>query len=263
MALDSLVLDGAYRVVYRSSSGGFLNLEFDAKDGVYNIGARWSPYEGVTFRGNVSKAVRSPSIVELFGAGIQGFASIGRGNLNPCDADRIDSGPAVRRTNCETLTQTVGLPVSYLDGIQSTGGSAPASGSSNAGLENEVSYSWSAGVVLQPRFLEGLTVTIDYYEFELEGELSLAALIFDGFDSETYPNAIEDMTSNYAFYPTLNSGDSTLRSWNLFPNYAFDAGEYGSFNVRAQVYHLLEYTERGFPSEGEFNNPEWNGNIST
>lgn len=190
MALDSLVLDGAYRVVYRSSSGGFLNLEFDAKDGVYNIGARWSPYEGVTFRGNVSKAVRSPSIVELFGAGIQGFASIGRGNLNPCDADRIDSGPAVRRTNCETLTQTVGLPVSYLDGIQSTGGSAPASGSSNAGLENEVSYSWSAGVVLQPRFLEGLTVTIDYYEFELEGELSLAALIFDGFDSETYPNAI-------------------------------------------------------------------------
>ncbi|WP_334018855.1 TonB-dependent receptor plug domain-containing protein [Alteromonas sp. S015] len=309
MGLESLVIDGAYRVVDRSSEGGFLNLKSDAKDEVYNIGARWSPYEGVTFRGNTSKAVRSPSIVELFGAGIQGFASIGRGNLNPCDADRIDSGPAVRRTNCEALAEAVGLDASYLDGFQSTGGSAPASGSSNAGLENEVSDSWSVGVVLQPSAIEGLTVSFDYYEFELEGELSLAALIYDCFDSDTYPNAVvggfnacealvyptqneqgqwivpfnnpitgtplpevarpgslaqtqEGMTSTYAFYPTLNTGNSTLRSWNLSTNYGFDAGEYGSFNIKAQVYRLLEYTERGFPNEGEFEDPKWSGNIS-
>ena len=191
--MQRLVLDGAYREVKRDSQGGPFNFSSSSNDSVFNVGTRYSPLEDVTIRASISEAVRSPSIVELFGAGVTGFSGLGRGNLNPCDADSIDGGPAggIRRTNCENFAVTLGLdPATFLPTFQAPGGSAPAAGASNAGLENEKSKSWTAGVIYEPRFIDGLTLTLDYYEVDLEGEIGLTGLNFQCFDSETFPTEV-------------------------------------------------------------------------
>ena len=122
--VQSLVLEGAVRRVERDGEGGPFNLTSSSEDDVFNLGLRWKPIDDLTIRGSVSSAIRSPSIVELFGAGITGFSTLGRADGNPCDEDSIDSGPAIRRTNCEILAQNLGLDVSALEGLQAPGGTA-------------------------------------------------------------------------------------------------------------------------------------------
>lgn len=188
--LQSVVLDGAYRVVDRQGQGGPFNDTSESNDEIFNVGLRWKPVDFLTIRGSRSSAIRSPSIVELFGAGVTGFSGLGRGNLNPCDEDSIDSGSEFRRANCETLATNLGLPISALDGLQAPGGAAPAAGASNPGLTNEESDSWSAGFVFAPDFVPGLELTFDYYELELTGEIGLTGLNFECFDSPTFPSEV-------------------------------------------------------------------------
>ena len=188
--VKSLVLEGAVRRVERDGEGGPFNLTSSSEDDVFNLGLRWKPIDDLTVRGSVSSAIRSPSIVELFGAGITGFSTLGRADGNPCDEDVIDSGPAIRRTNCEAFVESLGLDVSVLEGFQAPGGAAPAAGASNPGLENEESDSWTAGFVYTPSFIKGLTVSFDYYELELTGEIGLAGLGTECFDSPTFPEAL-------------------------------------------------------------------------
>lgn len=191
---ERLEFEGAFRFVNRSGSGGPFNVESSATDLVFNAGGRWEPLPGLTFRGSRSRAVRSPSIVELFGAGVTGFSGTFRGNLNPCDVDSIDGGPAggIRRTNCEAFAAQLGLPANFLDTFQAPGGSAPAAGASNPNLDNEVSNTWTVGVVIQPEFLPGLTIQSDYYALDLNDEIQLISLSSQCFDQAAFPNSVVD-----------------------------------------------------------------------
>ena len=191
-AFQALEINGAFRFVSRFGRGG--PLDFEARDTslVFSAGGTWTPIEGLSFRGNRSRATRSPSVVELFGAGVTGFSGQGRGNLNDCDADVIDLGPpgGIRRANCEAALALLGLPASTLDGFQAPGGAAPAAGASNPNLANESSDTWTVGVVIQPDFLPGFQITSDYYALDLEDEIQLAGLGGECFDQPTFPNSI-------------------------------------------------------------------------
>ncbi|TDF39588.1 TonB-dependent receptor [Alteromonadaceae bacterium M269] len=311
-ALQSLELDFAGRVVDREGRGGPFNDFSESRDEVFNIGLRWQPIDDLLIRASRSSAIRSPSIVELFGAGVTGFSGLGRGNLNPCDVDAIDNGSPNRRTNCETLVQNLGLPLSVLDNFQAPAGApnAPAAGASNPGLRPEESDSWSVGFVYEPEFIKGLSLSLDYYELELTGEIGLTGLNFQCFDSPTFPTniiggfescnalvfAVEDpnnpgqqiipfnnpvtgdpippianpgspandqlaLTNSFSFFPTLNLGETEIRSYYLTANYQFDAGKYGRFRLNGSAYRLLEFSEitggNNDPRDGEPGDEEW------
>lgn len=190
-----LEFDGAYRAVSREGESVTANLQSErATDYIYRYGGRYSPFEDLTFRGSYSTSVRSPSIVELFGAGIEGFSPAMRGINNPCDSRVIDGGPSggIRRTNCEALAASLGLPANFLDAFQSEPGAAPAAGASNPFLNNEESNTLTFGFIYQPSFIPGLTLQADYYEVELTGAISLTSIASECFDSPNFPNTIVD-----------------------------------------------------------------------
>ena len=187
--------DGAYRAVSRVGESASANLESDrVTEYVYRYGGRYQPFDTLTLRGSLSTSVRSPSIVELFGAGIEGFSAAMRGNNNPCDVDSIDGGPSggIRRTNCEAFAASLGLPANFLDTFQAEAGAAPAAGASNPFLNNEESETLTYGFVYQPDFIPGLTISADYYELELTGAIQLTSIASECFDSTDYPNTIVD-----------------------------------------------------------------------
>jgi outer membrane receptor protein involved in Fe transport len=133
----------------------------DATGGVlaYNAGVEWSPIRDLRLRGNYSRAVRSPNLSELFTAETAGFATIGQND--PCAVRNRSSGAATRAANCAAL----GVPENY-DCVYP--GSLTIRFGGNPNLKEETSTSLTLGGVLQPRFLPGFSLSVDYFDIKVE-----------------------------------------------------------------------------------------------
>lgn len=177
--VKSFELSGAYRYVDNSIAG---------KERVWNVGGRWQPIDGVTLRANRSRNFRAPTLTQLFAPSVAALAS---GNLDPCDADRISGGPnpTQRRASCLALFQAnptygTGGPggaaagasaATRLAAFQNSGenfGTTLVTTGGNRNLLNEIADTWTYGIVLQPSFIPGLTITADRIEINLKDGLS-------------------------------------------------------------------------------------------
>ncbi|MEO1135597.1 MAG: TonB-dependent receptor, partial [Pseudomonadota bacterium] len=200
---NELELNGAVRVVNRSISSDLNPAAAGASsptDVTFTAGGRWSPFEGITFRGNRTRSVRSPSVVELVGAGVTGFTGGADADF-ACDATNVDTDvsgvPAgTRRANCRAWVIALGLATdnasadTFLNGFEIPNtGSRPAAGGSNANLDNERADNWTVGVVLQPDFIPGLTIESDWYSIDVKGLLGLTFIVNQCFDQTTFPNS--------------------------------------------------------------------------
>jgi outer membrane receptor protein involved in Fe transport len=125
----------------------------------WNAGAVWAPIDDVRFRANYAVAVRAPTQFDLFAALGQNF-----GQLNdPCDVNFVNVGTATRVANCRADN----IPAGFINTPARSASTAFSTGG-NRFLKEETSKSWTVGAVLQPRFVPGLTVTLDYYEILIE-----------------------------------------------------------------------------------------------
>jgi outer membrane receptor protein involved in Fe transport len=193
LLLRELRLDAAVRVVDREGEGtpnGISNPAVKTDTGsatTFNIGGIWAPFDWVTFRGNRSRSVRSPSIVETLGAPQTGFSTLA-GSF-PCNGNNRNLGPAsgIRLTNCDAFEKKLGLPAGTFAGLFPSTGSVPAGVGGNPGLENEVATNWTAGFVIEPSFVEGMQIQADYLSILLEKQIGLTFLGTQCFDQTDYP----------------------------------------------------------------------------
>ncbi|WP_425407774.1 TonB-dependent receptor domain-containing protein [Hyphococcus sp.] len=189
-----LELEGAVRVVNRAGEGtpnGIANPSVETNTGTaitFTAGGRYSPFEGITFRGNRTRAVRSPSIVESLGAPQTGFSGIAQ--FFPCNAFFRNGGPSsgIRDQNCAAFEQQLGLPVGAFASLAPPPGTVPAGVAGNPNLENEIANNYTVGVVLQPDFIPGLTIQSDYINMRLDNQIQLAFFGDQCFDQPTWPN---------------------------------------------------------------------------
>lgn len=144
--VDSLTLDAAYRAADYSHAGST-----DA----WKVGFMWAPIDQVRLRGTISEAVRAPNITEAFLPATPGFDDVD----DPCDADRINNDPD-RAANCAAL----GIP----PGFQANDNvSIDSETSGNPNLDPEESRSYTVGVIYEPSWADGLSITVDYYDIEI------------------------------------------------------------------------------------------------
>ncbi|HET9428920.1 MAG TPA: TonB-dependent receptor [Allosphingosinicella sp.] len=120
----------------------------------YNAGADWSPVRDLRFRGNYSRAVRAPNVSETAFPLVPNFAP---GFTDPCTPSQINSGNNRAARCAEDLGALLG-------GLQNKTYSLPIVSGSNPNLQEETSDSWTFGVVAQPRFIPGLSISADYYD---------------------------------------------------------------------------------------------------
>ncbi|MDT8761117.1 TonB-dependent receptor [Sphingomonas psychrotolerans] len=148
----------------------------------YNVGGEWAPVEDLRFRASYGKAVRAPNVSET---GFPAVANFAPGFLDPCASGQIANNPN-RQANC-----LADLGATLLAGLPNTAYSLPIISGSNVNLQPEVSKSLTVGGVFQPRFIPGLTMSVDYYDIKVDGVIvSLAA--------QTIANSCYDQ-------PTLNN----------------------------------------------------------
>ncbi|KAK0359972.1 hypothetical protein LTR94_029163, partial [Friedmanniomyces endolithicus] len=169
---------GAFRYVDNSYAG---------HQNVWDLGLRWEVVRGVTLRGSRSRNFRAPTLTQLLAPSSSGLNSTG---FDPCDADRIASGPnpAQRRASCLALFTAnpgygvdadgtgVGLSADarlarFQDPSENFQRATVTTGG-NTALRNEISNTWTYGILLQPRFVPGLTISADRIEIDLRDGLS-------------------------------------------------------------------------------------------
>ncbi|MBO9574230.1 MAG: TonB-dependent receptor [Sphingobium sp.] len=134
----------------------------------WNAGGDWAPVKDIRFRANYSRAVRAPNWTETFGELIPNFAP---GFNDPCTPNNIGNGTQYRKANCEAA---LGSLLGNIAGLGTT--SLPILSGVNPDLKAETSKSLTIGAVVQPRWVPGLSISVDYYNIEVDGVIvSLSA----------------------------------------------------------------------------------------
>jgi outer membrane receptor protein involved in Fe transport len=162
-----LEVEGAYRYSDYSTIGS---------TNTWKGGATWAPIDGLTIRGVLSRSVRVPNFGELYapiGIGITGSIN------DPCLAGNYNL-TATRAANCKALSVPNNLAFYSTDVSVRSGG--------NPGLKPESSDSFTVGVVMQPRFVRGLDVTVDYWDIKIKDAVT-------SFDLTTMMNQCVDLPS--------------------------------------------------------------------
>lgn len=175
-----LEIDGAVR---------YSDYSLQAVGGVwaYSGGVRFAPVRDITFRGQYQRAIRAPNVGELFGGQSVGFPAA----TDPCSTPGAAADSAIRAVCVAT-----GVPSSSVGTGRSLQPNAQIQGlfGGNPNLQEEVSDTWTAGAVIQPTFLRGVTLQVDYYDIKIDKQISVAGGSVDNILNLCY-NRIKDATS--------------------------------------------------------------------
>ena len=153
-----LTFNGSYR--YSSYST-------DVDTNTYGLGLDWQIIDDVKLRGSFQHAVRAPNIIELYAA--QGVG-LWNWSEDPCGPDGDGNPPTATLDQC---LNTGLLPGQYgSDLLYNPAGQYNGLFGGNENLDPEKSDSWTAGIVLTPSFLEGFSLTIDYWSIKLDDAIS-------------------------------------------------------------------------------------------
>lgn len=130
----------------------------------YAFGIVYSPSTSVRFRGQYQRATRSPNPLELFSSqGIGSFSlSLGpNGFFDPC------AGPNPLRT-MEECARTGVTPGQFGNVADNPANEFNALRGGNDILDVEKSDTFTFGVIVTPESLPGLSVTLDYFDIDVE-----------------------------------------------------------------------------------------------
>jgi outer membrane receptor protein involved in Fe transport len=217
--IRALELKGAVRYVDNSLSGGDLT---------WTAGGRWQPLRGITFRGNFTRSIRSPSITE-FSNPSQSFFSFA---TDPCDQAEVVNGPnpTQRRANC--IAAGIANPSTF--SALSAQRSFPQGVAGDATLTAEKADSWTVGALLQPRFLPGFNASVDYINIQINDVITdftsdqVLAACYDSSNFASNPfcaRQSRDGAGQLDFILTGYANQAELRYRGILANvaYAFDA----------------------------------------
>jgi iron complex outermembrane recepter protein len=143
---EVLEIIGASRASFYNNFGSTVN---------YKVGGRYSPVQDVVIRGTYSTAFRAPNIPELYRGAADAFPSV----QDPCASPSLDPNSPLGR-NCGAA---LGNADDRSQLRTKVGG--------NAALRPEVAKIFTAGVVIQPRPVKGLALTLDYYNTKIEDKI--------------------------------------------------------------------------------------------
>lgn len=136
----------------------------------YAGGVQFQPIPDITFRGQYQRAIRAPNVGELFGGAANNFPAAN----DPCAGIGANEPQGGVRATCianGVPAANIGIvtdPTVNRNQVIQPDPQIATSLGGNPNLFEETSDSWTVGVVLEPRFLPGLTITADYFDITIE-----------------------------------------------------------------------------------------------
>jgi iron complex outermembrane recepter protein len=196
---------------------------------VPKFGLRWQPFdESFTVRATIGKGFLEPSLIELFGSPTSALAPV-----------------------TDTLPTSLGGPPVPIGDPSRTEREQNLVFTSTPTLQPEDSTSFTAGIVWTPKFINGLTLTVDIWDTEQTGQVILSSVPgilnreqFGGL----LPGEIVERDSqgfiNRIFVPFINSGSTTASGVDLGIQYVYQS-RFGTFTSLTQVSYLDSFEFQG------------------
>jgi iron complex outermembrane receptor protein len=250
------------------------------------------PMRARSTRANYSEAVRVPNLFELYspqqGARFR--------PADPCDAAQISSAsdPGLRQANCIAALQASGVPTEKMfdaNGnyifVDPLSAGFPGVVGGNPDLKPEEATTKTIGFVMQPDWLENLTLSVDYWEIEINqaiSEISAQNIVDSCYDAPSINNPFCDLISrvnsptsaqaggfNYLKQVQMNLGAAITEGYDFTAAYSFDVGPYTvglvASGTKVNKLEFIEPTNPGEPPSidnelGEARRPEWSGQFT-
>ncbi|WP_165776988.1 TonB-dependent receptor [Paremcibacter congregatus] len=139
---------GGVRLSHYSTAGNVL---------AWRVGLNWKIIEGLRLRGEFQRAVRAPSIHELYRKSAEGFPDF----IDPC-AGAIGE--------VEIFCHDLG--VADVSQLRTGQHQVSSFSSGNIELQEEVSNTYTAGIMWNPSVIPNLILSADYYDISLDNSIS-------------------------------------------------------------------------------------------
>ena len=259
----------------------------------YNVQGIYAPIEDVRFRAAYATSVRAPTQGDLFSAASENFAQIS----DPCDlvspgsitaancaaAGVPTTANAALVTACASTAFPVALGAPFVNCTARTSSTGFLSGG-NPTLIEEKGKSLTLGVVVEPSFVPGLSLTVDYYKIEVED--LIAALSAQSIISLCYSNASginnpfcstvkRDATTGLFVKPAVISGGINFAKqttkgidFDIAYRKTFENGDrFTSRLIATRALRLDNYTDPTNPTNpnrqlSELGDPQWAASFS-
>ena len=159
------ILADVFLANYLGVTGAYRYSDYSTIDdtNTYALGAEWRPFSDLLIRGQYQRAVRAPNVLELFQGASNNFPSYS----DPC----AGGVTGALRDFCIAS----GIPASRIDNFEEADSQVESTEGGNPNLSEEESDTYTVGFVWTPsEFLEGLSLTVDYYSIEIEDAIDVA-----------------------------------------------------------------------------------------
>ena len=208
----------------------------------WKVGALVRTVYGIALRGTYSTAFRAPSIVDLF----QGTADAFPTNNDPCNtAGGTVALSDTARAKCEAQGVDVASGPTYADKQQRTvvGG--------NANLKAETAKVITGGIVFEPPWVKGLSLTADYWKIDITNAIQQlpASVILsncyvqglDDFCKQVHRNPMLANKIDFITNTTQNVGGTVTSGLDFAAGYDHSFGELGRFHESLETQYLFKY----------------------
>jgi outer membrane receptor protein involved in Fe transport len=229
---EEVTLDGGYR---------YSDYDYNEETDTYGIRLGWAFNQQIKARGSFQRAIRGPNVQELFlPQGLNLFDM----NDDPCGGP-VTNGVTERGYNLEQCARS-GVTADQFGRISnSPAGQYNFLQGGNTELSPEEADTYSFGLVFTPDFIEGLTLTVDYYDIEIEDGISnltpefILVECIEGNDSQCGSvrrgNSGDlwigsDPTSGQIVALQDNLAIEEVKGYDIIADYVLDIGEWGSLN---------------------------------
>jgi iron complex outermembrane receptor protein len=226
-----------------TAAGRYETFDPGGDSAVPKVALRWQPVdEQITLRMSYSQSFVAPATFQLFGG---------------------DSVSVVG----------IGVPVTSAPGAAISGLQEYTVNRGNPELKPVNAENWSGGIVLSPKALKGLTLSVDYYhvstrndvfrvaaqtmvdDLNAKGSASIWQPYFSKADgsqiTSTAVNQANDADWGNLIVPLRNGAAVQTDGLDFTGNYQFDAGAAGTFSLYASANLLLSY-DYADPFAGSF-----------
>jgi outer membrane receptor protein involved in Fe transport len=201
LGADELEVQGAVRVFKYSTFGS---------DKTYKVGGRWRPIRDVTFRGTYSTAFRAPNVSDLY-LGQLPNAEVA---IDPC-AGPIDVNDPKNKKIVDQCRATGAKALN--NGDTSTQLNSTVGG--NPQLKPETAKIGTVGVVFEPTFVRGLSLTVDYWTVSLAqdiGTITTPVILAGCYPAASANAAAAGAPQNMAYCNLVQRSATTGQISNVF-----------------------------------------------
>ena len=252
---EELTLDFGFR---------YSDYDYGVSTETFGIRAGWAINYDVKLRGSFQRAIRGADVRELFG--VQGFNLFDMTG-DPCGGP-VTGGVTEEGRTFEECARSGVTAEQFGNIVHSPAGQYNFLQGGNPNLQPEEADTWTVGVVFSPSAIDGLTITLDYFDIQIEkgisnltpefilnecldGNLAQCESVKRGAPGDLWIGSNVERSGHIVALQD-NLAIEKVVGYDLVAAYSFDVGEMGSVNI-SNVLSLIDKWDQqelaGAPTE--------------